>query len=336
MKNTILVPSVLALCALPGTALAESAVGRHAALAEVTAGAAIEIVADAPIAGGPPTLHYRANAATAWTSVELTRRPDDRWVAEIPAAAAAPPSLEYYIDRGAEPVFASAATPHAVSVRAAASEQRRTRDLLRVQKRRSRVHAMGEWVDYGAASGDDQYYRLEADFGYRLYAYPLEEIRVGVTRLLGNVPRPAPEDDETGYRVGGWFELGVGVAEGLRLDGRVLVLATADGFALGGRAELRVGSRDASHVALGGEYAADVGAAGFFRLGWDTVPRVPMTATIEVGNMPADDQPVGVRLIYDAYIPLQPGLRLGLRAGYAARDQELGGLCAGGGVTLDF
>ena len=327
---------IVVVIAAPALAHAEIAVGRHAALAEVTAGSAIEIVADAPIAGGPPTLHYRTSAAQAWISIELTRRPDDRWVAEIPAAVANPPAVEYYIDRGVDPVFASAAAPHAVSVRAAAGDQRRARDLVRVQRRRSRVHAAGEWVDFGSSSGDDHYYRLEADFGYRLYAYPLEEIRVGITRLLGNVPRDPGMETQTGYRVGGWFELGVGLAEGLRLDGRVLVLATADGFALGGRGELRVGSRDASHVALGGEYAADVGAAAFFRLGWDTVPRVPMTATIEVGNMPADDRPTGVRLIYDAYIPLQPGVRLGLRAGYAARNQELGGITAGGGVTLDF
>jgi hypothetical protein len=52
--------------------------------------------------------------------------------------------------------------------------------------------------------------------------------------------------------------------------------------------------------------------------------------------MPADDRPTGVRLIYDAYIPLREGLKLGLRAGYAARNQELGGITAGGGVTLDF
>lgn len=327
---------IVLVLATPAVAAAEGAVGRHAALAEVTAGQTIEIVADAPIAGGPPTLHYRANAATAWTSIELTRRPDDRWVAEIPAAAATPPAVEYYIDRDGDAVFASATTPHAVVVRAPAGEQRRARDLGRVADRRSRVHVAGEWVDF-ARSGADSFYRIDADFGYRLYAYPLEEIRVGYTRLIGTVPDAGGTGEmQTGYKVGGWFELGIGVLEGVRLDGRVLVLATSDGFALGGRGELRVGSRDASHVAIGGEIAADVGAAGFFRLGWDTVPRVPMSATVEVGTMPDADRPAGVRLIYDAYLPLPSGIRLGVRAGYAARDQEVGGLTAGAGVTLDF
>ena len=89
-------------------------------------------------------------------------------------------------------------------------------------------------------------------------------------------------------------------------------------------------------ILLRGDRIAEVGASGFFRLGWDTVPRLPMTATIEVGNMPSSDRPTGVRLIYDVYFPLQSGLRLAARAGYAARNQELGGITAGGGVTFDF
>jgi hypothetical protein len=334
-------PRVVA--ALVGPSDDVPAVGTHVPPAEAAAGAAIELVADAAANGPAPILHYRPVGAVTWNELELARRPDNRWVATIPATAAVPPGVEYYIDRGDAPVFASPAAPFAVVVRAAAADERKAIDLARVRGKRSRVHVTGEWVDFGETTiGDqdysDSYYRIDADFAYRLLAYPIEEIRVGYTRLIGSTAQceGGCREVEAGYKVGGWFELGLGVTQGVRVDGRLLVLATAEGFAIGGRGELRVGNGDGSHVAFGGEYAADVGATGFFRLGWDTVPRVPMAATVEVGNLPSVERVTGVRLVYDAFVPLAPGIRAGLRAGYAARDQRVGGFTAGGGMTFDF
>jgi hypothetical protein len=319
--------------------------GRHLPPAEAKAGAPIELDADAPAAGPAPVLHYRpfGAGAKAWSNVELVRRDDARWIASIPATASVPPAVEYYIDRAGAPVFASAAAPHALAVRDDDGGRRRARDLARTRGKRSRVHVGGEWVTYGDERIDDMtyadsFYRIDADFAYRLLAYPLEDIRVGYTRLIGRTRSCAATCDEleAGYKVGGWFELGVGPTPGVRVDGRVLVLATAEGFAIGGRGEVRLGNGDGNHVALGGEYAADVGTTGFFRLGWDTVPRVPMAATIEVGTLPSKERPTAVRLIYDAFVPVVPGIRAGLRAGYAARDQRVGGFTAGAGVTFDF
>lgn len=333
------------------------AVGRHTPPAEAAAGAAIELVADVPGPGAAPVLHYRPVGAATWSVFELTRGDADRWIATIPAAATASRGVEYYIDRPAgpagaptsEPVFASAHAPHAIAIRADGEARRRAEDLGRVGGKRSRVRITGEWVDYGKPSGSDpgaalpdRYYRIDADFAYRLLAYPLEEIRVGYTRLIGRTAicdaatPPVCTDTEAGFKVGGWFELGLGPLPGIRLDARLLLLATAEGFALGGRGELRVGNGDATHAAVGGEYAADVGATGFFRLGWDTVPRVPMAATVEVGNLPSTERDTGVRLIYDAFVPVMAGVRASLRAGYAARSQRVGGFTAGAGVTFDF
>jgi len=339
------VPAPAAPRTAPATPVTDDApaVGRHTPPAEATAGGAIELVADAPVSGAAPVLHYRSAGAATWTDVELTRRPDNRWVAQIPGAAAAPPAVEYYIDRGGAAVFASAASPHAIVVRAGAGSRRKTQDLARVHGRRSRVHVTGEWVDYGSTKLDnrdfaDRYYRIDADFSYRLLAYPIEGIRIGYTRLIGKTADCSTtcQEVEAGYKVGGWVELGLGPTAGIHVDARMIVLATAAGFTVGGRGELRVGSADGSHVALGGEYAADVGATAFFRLGWDTVPRVPMAATIEVATLPSSDRQTGVRLIYDAFVPVAPGIRAGLRAGYASRDQRVGGFTAGGGMTFDF
>jgi hypothetical protein len=287
------------------------AAGRHVPPAEARAGDAIPLVVTSPATGPAPMLHYRARGAAKWTDVELVRREDGAWVTSIPSGAAAPPAVEYYVDRDGAAVFASAAIPHPVIVRAEGDPRRRALDLAAVRGRRSRVHVAGEWVDFGrteigAGTFRDQYYRIDADFAYRLLAYPLEEIRVGYTRLIGFTADcgggPCVET-RAGYKVGGWFELGVGPTRGVHADGRLLVLATAEGFTVGGRGELRLGDRDGSHVAIGGEYAADVGATGFFRLGWNTVPSVPMAATVEVGTLPSIDRPTGVRLIYDAFIP---------------------------------
>lgn len=320
------------------------AAGRHVPPAEARAGEPIDLVTESPASGPAPVLHYRTTGTPAWIDVELVRRPDTRWIATIPGTAVALPGVEYYIDRSGAPVFATAAQPHPIEVIVDDGPRRRAFDLERVRNKRSRVHVAGEWVDFGktaigATQFDDRYYRIDADFSYRLLAYPLEDIRVGYTRLMGKTAQCGATDCgeiEAGYKVGGWFELGLGPSPGIRLDARMLVLATAAGFAIGGRGELRIGNGDGSHIAVGGEYAADVGAIGFFRLGWDTVPHVPMATTIEIGNLPSTERETGVRLIYDASIPVMPGIRAGLRAGYAARDQRVGGFTAGAGMTFDF
>ncbi len=124
-----------------------------------------------------------------------------------------------------------------------------------------------EWVDYGsrtigADNFPDRYYRIDADLGYRLWVYPLEELRVGYTRLFGDTTSTDPMtcggvagstcQVDAGFKVGGWFELGLAPVEGFRLDARAMVLANANGFGVGGRLEARLGEREGSHIALRG------------------------------------------------------------------------------------
>jgi hypothetical protein len=205
------------------------------------------------------------------------------------------------------------------------------------------VHTSFEWVEFGTTKprGNtelDRYYRVDADFSYRLLAYPLEELRVGYTRLIGEVDENCgePPCNDKGFKVGGWFELGLGIVEGVRLDGRVMVMATEEGFALGGRIEGRLGVLDGSHIAMGVESLADVGTNGFFRLGWGTVPNTPMAATVEISQVPDENRPAGVRLYYDIARNLGSGLRAGVRVGYAARNQNVAGFTGGANVLVDF
>jgi len=344
--------AAVAAAAAPAAAAPAPRHLRHVPRAEATAGEPLPIVAAVPAAEQRPlVLHYRAAGAAAWIDRELARRPDGTWVAEIPARDVAPPGLEYYIAVDGGDAFASPAAPHRVEVRPSATEHRRDRDFARADHRRSRSHVAVEYVDYGSRRlGDrevpDRYYRIDADFAYRLYAYPLEEVRIGYTRLLGTTPDTELDDPsdcgsaacalDAGFKVAGWFELGVGLVEGVRADARGMVMATPAGFAVGGRGELRAGVADATHVAIGAEYLADVGSTGYFRLGWFTVPALPMAATVEVTDLPARRRATGVRLVYDVAYPMPGGLRLGLRLGYAARDEQLGGITAGAAASFDF
>lgn len=334
--------AALALAAVPAAA----APVLHVPPAEGTAGKSLELVAEAPAATPTMVLRFRPPGAAAFASVELVRRDATRWVAVLPAASVSAPAIEYYLEAGGAPVFASAELPHTVPVRVGAVQERRARDLRRAGGARSRVHLGLDWIDYGTRRVEDtrlidRYYRLDADFAYRLLTYPLEEIRVGYTRLIGdsqidNCPTLTPCTAEAGYKVGGWFELGLAAIEGVRLDARLLVMATQSGFEVGGRAEVRLGPADSNHIALAVESMADVGTSGSFRLGWGTVPGLPMAATVEVTNLPDADRPTGVRLYYDLSRAFGKGLRLGVRVGYAARLQQITGFTGGGNATLDF
>lgn len=370
MSREMIMTTRLSLIALVGVGLSAGSAAAdgvaHVPPGEAEAGAPVELSATITAAGERSVhLYYRAAGAAAWSQTTFARTTGDRWVASIPAEAVVPPGVEYYLastpvgaDGGAPAdEFASASWPHPIAVRASASERRRQRDLVRVGGRRSRAHAAFEWVDFGSrenqagASVLDRYYRIDLDFAYRLLAYPLEEIRFGYTRLEGHVPNserrvpstctPETEEDPAcqvaaGFKVGGWFELGLGVAEGVRFDARGMFTANQESFALGARAELRAGIADGNHLAVAVEYMADVGTIGSFRLGWATVPKVPMAMTVEITDLPSSIRATGVRLLYDAYYPLPTGLRLGARLGYAARDQIIGGPSAGLSASYDF
>ncbi len=340
--------SIIVLLALVGVAEAAPFMVRHVAPAMAVAAEPLELTATTSIAAPSLRVHYRTSGTAPFTAAELVRKGDTTWVVVVPATAVAAPGLEYYLEAENQPVFAGPQWPHAITVNASDGDERRTRELVTNKNRRSRLHTSGEWIDYGTRKQDgvnleDRYYRIDADFSYRLLAYPLEEIKVGYTRLIGDTQADqfmcagtAPCTVEAGYKVAGWFELGIAPAEGFRLDARAAVMATAEGFAVGGRLEARLGEREGNHVATGVEYMADVGTAGFFRLGWGTVPSLPMSATVEVTNMPLSTRDTGVRLVYDVARDVGGGFRIGARVGYAARTQQVAGFTGGGNLTVDF
>jgi len=325
---------------------------RHVAPAEAAPDAALVLTATVSRAWETTIeVRYRPVGTVAWANAEFRREGETDYSATIPAASVRPPGLEYFIVDH----FASAESPQQVSVYRDRQPVWKERMLERRKHRRARVRLAGEYVDYGSReirehTIPDRYYRLDADFSYLLLGFPLKSLRFGYTRMLGSTPHSsrgqdlgcgetASADDctfDAGFKVGGWFELRFAIRDGIELDARGMVMATSEGFNVGGRGEFRVGVEDSTHVALGGETIADVGSTAFVRLGWGTVPGFPMAATVEVTDFPAQHRAAAVRLLYDIARPLEGGLRVGLRFGYQARDQQVGGLTAGLNTTLDF
>jgi hypothetical protein len=342
MKTII---TTIVIAAAAAVAQAQPSGITHVPPGEAEFGKQLELVAQAPATTPKLIAEVRTKGETTWRAIELVRRDDASWVAIVPAATVTSPGVEYYLVAGDQAVFATPEWPHALPVNVPPEAERRGRDMLRHKGRRSRVQAMGEWVEFGGRRDPmtgvrptDHFYRFDADFAYRLWTYPLEEIRVGYTRLIGDtlVDGSSSMVGEAGFKVAGWFELGLAAVEGVRVDGRMIVMATQQGFAVGGRGEARLGDRERSHVAVGVEYLADVGSNGFFRLGWGTVPKIPMSATVEITNLPASYRNTGVRLYYDVGYELAPGLRAGLRFGYASRIQQVGGFTTGAGAAVEF
>lgn len=340
---------ILAAVAAPSLAGAQSIV--HVPPAEVEAGTALVLEAEVDRAWeGELIVRYRAQGRARW-HVTRFEKTDDGFLATLPATVVEPPGVEYFID-GA---FATAQHPHRVAVYESDSAVRVRRELDHVRGRRARARVAGEWVSYGARdarntdgqteTARDLYYRLEADFTYRVLRFPLYSIRFGTTRLLGRTPVTRRDEDacgaadcelDTGFRAGGWFELRFRARRATDLDLRGMALATPTGFGLGARGELRFGDEYGSHVALGVEAIADVGRATWFRLGWDTVDGFPMAATVELTDFPASHRATGVRLLFDIHHPFDSGLRLGARAGYQARDQQIGGATLGASASFEF
>ncbi len=331
---------------------------RHVPPAEAPPNEVLELVAKVDRAWEANLeVRYRAIGQTDWAGAVFTRRDQVTYVVNIPAETLLPPGIEYFIQStGAEQQlhFASAEAPHRINIFRSPVEVRRRKHLVRHDNRRAQIHITTEYIDYGtrAQNAEDRYLRVDAGVGYRLLNFPLKTLRFGYTYLLGNVPLPADYDPnrednkcqarttmvdcQVGFKGGGWFELRFLLTDDVELDGRGMVMATQEGFSVGGRAELRIGRSQGTHLGLGAELIDTVGTTGFVRLAWATVPGLPMAATVEVSDFPASFQDVGVRLLYDVARPLANGARLGLRVGYQARDRFFGGLALGLNASLDF
>jgi hypothetical protein len=210
------------------------------------------------------------------------------------------------------------------------AQLRQARLLAARDGRRAEVSARFDLVSYTSSGAPaDGYYRVEGAVGYLLLALPVKTLRFGYIDQHGQHDLGgAGGMMRTRFR-GGWSEVTLALSDGLEVDARVVALVNDKSFDVGGRGEVRVGIEHGSHIALGFEWFGGAGAAGHFRLAWDTVPRFPMSAAIEIGTYPVPGGDLGVRFIYDVTRELPHGVDIGARVSYQARDQDSGGLTGG-------
>jgi len=299
-------------------------------------------------------LVYQSEGANG--EVEFARSSDkDRpYVAVIPGAAVKP-MLAYAIEvettNGERvPVYATRAQPHPVTVLDTAEDAREGALLSRLGGRRSVVEAGGEYVSFGTSSGDvrkpdgtldhravnDQYYRAEASYTYRLLGTISEfGMRAGVVRGTSLVPN---EPDPDKYHVGlnyGAPRVRVRLVDWFHVEGELLISVTEVGFSTGGGGAIILGDAYGSKLTIGGEGIDVFGGRGYTRL--DVVANRWLTVApiVEVTTMPHAET-AGVRLLGDLGLNLGAGFRVNARGGYQARSFDRGGPTLGGGLAYAF
>jgi hypothetical protein len=323
--------------------------------ADVRIGAAIEHVDRLKRA----LLVYRGAGTEGEVEFARSSEDDRPYVAVIPAAAVRAPMLAYAIeietlDGARVPVFASRASPHAVSVLDSAEDAREGALLAAVGGRRSVVQTSGEYVSFGTSRGDvsfvdptgvprverrsveDRYYRVEGAYTYRLLGLVSEfGMRAGVIRGRSLVPG---ESDPARYDVGlnyGAPRVRLRADASIHVEGELLISVTEVGFSTGGGAAILLGDPYGSKLTLGFEAIQVFGTRGYSRLDVVASRWLTLSPIVEVSSMPHADA-AGVRLLTDAGFALGRGFTGNLRGGYQARSFAGGGPTVGAGVGYAF
>jgi len=269
------------------------------------------------------------------------------WIAELPEAAVQPPGFSYWaierLDDGTErPIFASAADPHPVQVFDTTRDAGRRDELEGLRGRRSEMTARGEWVDFGqrrvplyGSDVPDRYYRLEAGFSYAILS-AVDRIDIAIGHLRGRAATLGVRDPD--FRVGTDYGRAAitWLADPLvRIRTSILFGISQEGFEEGGGGDLILGQPWRTSFTVGVDGVTTLGWTGRVRLGWATVERVPMGASIAVTTFPAGED-AGVRLLYDVGIEIGDAWLVRAEGGYQGRTSVTGGPAAGLEVALRF
>ena len=271
------------------------------------------------------------------------------YVAVIPATAVHG-DLSYAIELETTsgetlPVFATRAAPQHITVLDSPENYREASLLARVKGRRSVVSTSGEYASFGKeratfANGprsvNDQFYRVEGDYTYRLLGTVSEfGLRIGMVRGQSLIPGEA---DASKYDVGlnyGAPHVRLRLEDWLHLQGELLTSVTEIGFSVGGGAAVLLGDPYGSKLTLGFEGVQVFGVRGYSRLDLVASSRLIVSPIIEITTMPHADV-AGVRLLGEFAIDLGGGFGLMLRGGYQARTFDQGGPTGGGGLAYAF
>ncbi len=271
----------------------------------------------------------------------VATRTGEAWLAELPAAAVRPPTLFYYAvermpDGTERPVFASREDPHPVVVLDSATTTSDRERLDAIHGRRYEARAAAQAASFGArrlvpgaGPQPDRYYGVEGTFAYHLLT-AVDRVAVTAGTLRG---RATPFDPEGDLTAADPIEIGIDYGEAqidwfvapvLRLLTSALFAVSQEGFESGGAIDVVLGRPSIASLAVGVMGVTTLGWESRLRLGWATVPRVPMGATIAAGNFPAGEDG-GIRLLGDVGFVLSPAVLVRLEGGYQGRTNVTGG-----------
>jgi hypothetical protein len=292
----------------------------------------IGVVIDHPETVKRALVIYQGEKASGEVELARSSDPDRPYVAVVPALAVHAPMVSYAIevettDGTREPIFATRASPHRVTVLDSAEDAREATLLARLHGRRSVVDANGEFASFG--SKHDQFFRTEGSYTYRMLGFVSEfGMRAGVVRG-DSTPHGA-----VGLNYGA-PRIRLRLADVFHVEGEFLVSVTEVGFSNGGGGAIVLGDAYGSNLTLGFEGVQVFGVRGYTTLNVVANRWLTIAPTVEVTNMPhADD--VGVRLLGDARIAFGGGFHASLRGGYQARTFASGGPTLGGGLGYSF
>lgn len=284
-----------------------------------------------------------------YTSVAFRRANASEFVAIIPGDEVQPPGVEYYIGSGAPGAerlhYAAPDKPHEIVVLGETDYTRERDRLARHNGHRSEFGLYGEFTGFGprgvnilddratleTRAGTDWYWASHLEYTYRFLSR-LYAINFGVAVVRGHQDtvvidgveqrvNPVPGlsgGDEPGMNYG-WGGVTAELHEIFSLDGRILLGASAVGFAAGAGGTMRIGEIGGTRLELGGEVFQDIGNVGFMFFHWATIPRVPMALGIDITTRPNPHGPAGSRVIYDIGYEFTDSIRVTGRVGSVIR-----------------
>jgi hypothetical protein len=285
---------------------------------------------------GEIVVYFRALGSQGAVRSVRAKRDEKSFAAQIPSDAVESDGIEYWVverDVSGEEraVFASSSAPQPVFTYVDSTAAREQRLLRMADGKRSRVTGRFEWVDMGGfrvnnpAVGDehDRYLRAEVQYDYRFFR-GVEELQFALGWLDGELLNTDTLDREPVGLQYGRTAITFALGDWLRLRPGVLLGISEQGFEAGVDAAALFGDRDGTEFELSGGFVSHLGARVGTRLGWCTVPRVPMGASIEVTSFPSNEE-YGVRLLFDIGYRFLGGLTVRAIAGYRGRTSLAGG-----------
>lgn len=267
-------------------------------------------------------------------------------VATIPAEDVVAPTLAYAIeidttDGKRVEAFASRSQLHPVALEQDESDAREKALLARIGGRRTTLSTNAEYVRFGTTPSplgnvNDQFYRVEGEFRYRLLRTVAEfGFRGGIVRGSSPVPgAKTTSQNDVGMNYGA-PRIRLRLADSFHVDAEALTSVNEVGYSIGGGGAVILGDPYGTRLTFGGEGIQVFGARGYTRFDVALAKRVMVGTLVEVTNMPHADA-LGVRLAADLGIDVGYGFGVGLRGGYQARNFASGGPALGATASYSF